>query len=74
MILNFIDVALKLLNKHLKSTQILQLLSVGNRHAFEKILIFYWTKKYLTSVNINSKINKLLNLWPSGKSLPTNVT
>ena len=74
MILNFIDVALKLLNKHLKSSPSLKLLSVGNRHAFGRILISYWTKKYHRSVNINSKINKLLNLWPSGKSLPTNVT
>ena len=74
MILNFIDVALKLLNKHLKSSQILKLLSVGNRYAFWRVLIFYWTKKYHTSVNIISKISKLLNLWPSGKSLPTNVT
>ena len=74
MILNFIDFALKLLNKHLKTSQVLKLLSVGNRNASESILIFNWTKKYHRSVNINSKINKLLNLWPSGKSLPTNVT
>ncbi len=74
MILSFVDFALKLLNKRLKSYQILKLLSVGNRNASESILIFNWTKKYHRSVNINSKINKLLNLWPSGKSLPTNVT
>ena len=70
----FFDFALKLLNKRLKSYQILKLLSVGNRNASESIVIFNWTKKYHRSVDINSKINKLLNLWPSGKSLPTNVT
>lgn len=74
MILSFVDFALKLLNKRLKSYQILKLLSVGNRNASESIVIFNWTKKYHRSVDINSKINKLLNLWPSGKSLPTNVT
>ena len=74
MILSFVDFALKLLNKRLKSYQILKLLSVGNRNASESIVIFNWTKKYHRSVNISSKINKLLNLWPSGKSLPTNVT
>ena len=74
MILSFVDFALKLLNKRLKSYQILKLLCVGNRNASESILIFNWTKKYHRSVDINSKINKLLNLWPSGKSLPTNVT
>jgi len=73
-ILSFVDFALKLLNKRLKSYQILKLLSVGNRNASESIVIFNWTKKYHRSVDINSKINKLLNLWPSGKSLPTNVT
>ena len=45
MILSFVDFALKLLNKRLKSYQILKLLFVGNINASESILIFYWTKK-----------------------------
>jgi len=43
MILNFVDFALKLLNKHLKSSPILKLLFVCNRNAF-RIIFFYWTK------------------------------